>query len=400
MYKRFTLFFLLVLITACGSSSDNDEGIVSPTNQIDNAPEQQPNILLILADDLSHDHYGFTGHPVVQTPSLDVLASESVRYPNAYVSSTCRATLASLLTGLPEHAHGVTYVEGPPLADMSTITDRMMNAGYTTLQAGKFWEGPATDWGFSGFVPFDSFLGNLSIGRTSIQPLLDRIDQASSPWFMWFSPYMPHLPAEAPQEYIDLYEGSGLHPAIVGYYAMISWFDDVVGEVLQALPEDTVVVYLADNGYIQAPSTELIILPRTKGTSYEYGVRTQLLIRHPGYSPIVRNELASAVDVSATILALADVYHEDLPGRDVLAPAPPEPRVFGSRSVQLGADAGRLLERWMRRGDWKLVDVEEDEDRLFNLESDPGEDNNLVDAPEWSVLRDELQAELEAWWVQ
>ncbi|NQX88474.1 MAG: sulfatase-like hydrolase/transferase [Halioglobus sp.] len=357
----------------------------------------KPNILLIIADDLAFDHYGFAGHPIVQTPSLDSLASQSVRYPNTYVSSSCRATLATLLTGLPPHVHGVTYIQGPRLNSELTMVDRLNTVGYTTLQVGKFWEGPPTKQGFSEYLQYDSATGNLSVGRTSVQPLLELIEQSASPWFVWFSPYMPHTPHTAPQVYIERYEDLALDDAVVAFYAMISWFDDVVGEVIQALPEDTVIVYLADNGYLQSYLHGYPAL-RSKATSYEHGIRTQLLIRDAGHQPTSRKELVGAVDVTATILAMAGADHHDLPGRNVLASQFSSASVFGSRSILVGDKAGILQSRWMRRGEWKLVDMENGENRMFNLNADPNEENNLIKVPRWSALRDEMQEELEAWW--
>ena len=94
---------LIVLfgLGACGV--DTDSRVAVPTDTASTVVEkddQQPryNILLILADDLGYDHYGFAGHPVVKTPSIDALSNRSVRFPAAYVSSVCRPTFATLLT--------------------------------------------------------------------------------------------------------------------------------------------------------------------------------------------------------------------------------------------------------------------------------------------------------------
>lgn len=360
----------------------------------------QYNVILIIADDLSFDHYGFAGHPQVQTPSLDALAAQSVRYPHTYVSGTCRPTFATLLTGLPEHRHEVTYISGPQLGDYPTIADRLGNAGYTTYQAGKFWEGSPDLRGFTDFAPFDTYTGSHSIGRTTIDPVFNFINTSNTPWFVWFSPYMPHSPHTAPSEYTALYDGLGLDAATVAYFAMITWFDAVVGELLEGIEEDTIVIYLADNGYIQSNSPE-VPAANSKGTAYERGIRTEMLIRHPEYEAVLHTELASAVDVTATILSIAGVTYADLPGRDLLGSPPTGSAVFGSGStLGISIEFGTLLHRWKRDGNWKLVDMENGTDRLHNLGIDPYETQNLIDAPEWMTLQTELRMDLESLWLQ
>ena len=381
----------------CGGSSvpDGAGSCVDPTST-------QYNVMLIIADDLSFDHYSFAGHPQVQTPSIDALADQSVHYPHTYVSGTCRPTLATLLTGLPEHRHEVTYIAGPALGDYPTVADRLGNAGYVTYQAGKFWEGSPGLRGFTDFLPFTHFTGNLSIGRTSIEPVFNFINESSAPWFVWFSPFMPHAPHTAPSEYTALYEGLGLNAATIEYFAMITWFDSVVGEVLQGVGEDTIIIYVADNGYVQSgfPGSGAA---NSKGSSYEHGIRTQLLIRHPDHDAVLHTELASAVDVTATILSIAGASYLDLPGRDLLAPPPADAAVFGSGStLGISSEGGILLHRWMRDGDWKLVDNEDGTDRLHNLFFDPDETQNQIDAPglEMEMLQTQLRMDLETWWSE
>src|SRR6185436_16462165 len=79
------------------------------------AQPPRPNIVLIIADDLGGDDYGFLGHPHLQTPHLDKLAARSLTFTRGYVpSSLCAPSLASIITGLYPHQHGVT-ANDPPL---------------------------------------------------------------------------------------------------------------------------------------------------------------------------------------------------------------------------------------------------------------------------------------------
>jgi arylsulfatase A-like enzyme len=344
---------------------------------------------------MAFDHYGFAGHPVVRTPHIDALAAQSIRYPQAYTSSTCRPNEATLLTGLPEHLHGVTTVFQPVSPDVETFLDRLANVGYSSYQAGSFQDGSPVRRGFTDFYPFNGYVGNTTIGKgADLQPIKDFM-ATSSPWFLWYAPPIPHAPHDAPLEYVEMYEGLGLSPAVVQYYAMISWLDDAVAEIMAEVDDDTIVIFLSDNGYLQ--SDEPGSAPNSKFTSYEYGTRTQLLIRYPGAESVERMELRIAEDVPATILEIAGAYHDDLPGKSLLE-SYPDAEAYGSRSIQ-GEEPNILIERWIRSGDWKLVDSVEGEDRMHNLQTDPLETQNEFNNAAYSQILLQLQAGLEAWWA-
>ncbi len=132
-----------------------------------------PNIVMIVSDDHSWRDFGFLGNDLVRTPHIDTLASRSARYPAGYVPmSLCRASLATLLTGLYPHQHGIYFNHPPPgYGQMRALTgaeyraaraqtDRLIRAaptlpsilarhGYASLQTGKFWEGHHSNAGFT-----------------------------------------------------------------------------------------------------------------------------------------------------------------------------------------------------------------------------------------------------------
>ncbi len=404
---KIVLLMALSGLGACDVDTDTDNTAVIPADSAVAVTEQDDqsgryNILLILADDLGYDHYGFAGHPVVKTPSIDALSNRSIRFPAAYVSSVCRPTFATLLTGLPEHRHGTTYIGGPQLGDFLTIADRLTTVGYRSFQAGKFWEGPQARHGFTDSAPLGGPTGNKKIGRVTIEPVVRFMHDSSAPWFVWFSPHMPHSPHNAPDRYKASYHDAELDDATLDYFAMISWFDEVVGELLREVDEDTVILYMADNGFVQSVWPE-VPEEKSKGSSYERGIRTELLIYHPEYEAVVRTELSQAVDVTATILAIAGADYSDLPGRNLLVPYSVDEPAFGSRS-SIFATNGResvLEERWIRMGDWKLVDIENsDSDRLHNLSLDPEEKTNYISRTEYALVLANLRLELEKKWVE
>ena len=119
----------------------------------------------------------------------------------------------------------------------------------------------------------------------------------------------------------------------------------------------------------------------------------------------MRTELSQAVDITATILAIAGADFSDLPGSGLLVPYSAEEPVFGSRSSIFATDGREsvLEERWIRVGDWKLVDIENsdsDSDRLHNLTLDPDEKLNDILRPEYASVLAELRLELEKKWME
>ena len=117
----------------------------------------------------------------------------------------------------------------------------------------------------------------------------------------------------------------------------------------------------------------------------------------------MRTELSQAVDITATILAIAGADFSDLPGSGLLVPYSAEEPVFGSRSSIFATDGREsvLEERWIRVGDWKLVDIENsDSDRLHNLTLDPDEKSNYILRPEYASVLAELRLKLEKKWME
>ena len=89
------------------------------------------NLLFILVDDQRNDTLGCTGHPVIQTPNIDRLAAQGIRFENAFVnSSICMASRATIFTGLTETSHGFTSTGAPPNNLVQDCTDEL-TANYT-----------------------------------------------------------------------------------------------------------------------------------------------------------------------------------------------------------------------------------------------------------------------------
>ncbi|QDU75707.1 Arylsulfatase precursor [Bremerella volcania] len=405
----------------------------------------QPNVVILLSDDQRWDDYSFLGHETIQTPNIDRLASQSLVYERGYVpSSLCRPSLASLFTGLYPHQNGITgndprenkrtkegravlvdrFEENPRLADI------LGKQGYISFQSGKWWEGNFTSGGFTeGMTHGDVTKGGrhgdvgLMIGRKTMQPVIDFIDKAvaeDKPFFLWYAPMMPHLPHDPPKRLLDKYTQEGRPVEIAKYFAMCDWWDETCGQVLDHLDkkkiaENTVVIYLCDNGWIQQADKGggAVGGPRGKRSVYDGGTRTPIMIRYPGHVKAQRNktDLASSIDVVPTILDAVGVKTDvDFPGISLLdqAKAGQREAIFGEiyshdipdfRKPELG-----LYYRWIIDGDYKLIvptGMEEGEYgpqqvALYNVVKDPEEENNVIaDHPDVAA---KLRKKLDAWW--
>jgi uncharacterized sulfatase len=306
-----------------------------------------PNVILILSDDQGFTDYGFMGHKVVKTPNIDRMASQSLLYTRGYVMPVCSPSLACLLTGRLPHAHGITgndlskdaaaaakdKVETgrAPLSHRllgnSVILPKALgDAGYLTFQTGKLWNVTAQEVGFaSGMTNKEGRHGGdgLDIGRKTMQPIFDFIDDAQSkkkPFFVWYAPMMPHQPHNAPKEYLAHYQDKGLSDKAAKYYAMCEWFDKTCGDLddylaQKKLTENTVIIYMADNGWDAEQGS------RAKLSPYEMGIRTPMFVRWPGKVKAQRDDetLASIIDFVPTVMNVCGMkVPSDLPGLDLL----------------------------------------------------------------------------------
>ena len=391
-----------------------------------------PNVVLIISDDQAWGDFGFMGHPVIRTPHLDRLATQSAVFPRGYVpSSLCRPSLATMITGLYPHQHKITGNDPPKgvprermlkhIETVPTLPKLLAPRGYQSLQTGKWWEGNCLCGGFTaGMTHGEPARGGrhgddgLRIGRETMQPIFDFVAACGeAPFFLWYAPILPHTPHNPPERILARYRAPDRSAHIARYFAMCEWFDETCGQLLdhlaeRGLAENTIVLFVTDNGWIQQPQGTGYA-PRSKRSPYEGGVRTPIMIRWPGrVAPGVREALVSSVDLAPTVLrASGAAVPEGLPGEDLVAIAsraePARAAVFGEIFAHDVADiddpARSLLFRWMVAGRWKLIVPTEPgaEAELYDIVADPAE---LQDrANELPAQVNELRAALDAWWA-
>ncbi len=385
------------------------------------AEPSRPNVILIISDDQGYGDYGFMGNAQVRTPHLDRIAAESLLYTRGYVMPVCSPSLASLLTGQLPHAHGITgndllgaktrrgqrdALAAQLLGNTLLLPKALTEAGYLTFQTGKLWNTTYRDVGFThGMTDTAGRHGDagLEIGRKGMKPIYDFIAMARAeqkPFFIWHAPLLPHDPHTPPEDLYAKYQGKGPTPAAEKYHAMVEWFDRTTGELdayLEAngLKENTVILYLADNGWDAARGYQG---NRAKLSPFETGIRTPIFVRWPGRIEPRRDDetLASIIDLAPTILHLTGVKAPgNLPGLVLTDRAAMTTRTtvrveaYMHDIVDLADPRKSLTSEVVIDGWWKLiVPGSAQPDRpfagrpdgiaLFDLKADPLEQTNVA----------------------
>ncbi|HBO43388.1 MAG TPA: sulfatase, partial [Planctomycetaceae bacterium] len=407
----------------------------------------RPNFVFILLDDLGWQGLHCFGDTFFETPRIDRLAAEGMKFTDAYSAChVCSPTRASIMTGqYPARLHLTDYIPGreEPFAklrqpewskqlprDATTLAEALKPLGYASASIGKWHLGglgsQPTDRGFD--VSFGDPLGGgqrsmfWPYGRPRVdgiegQYLTDHVtDEAikfidanrDKPFFLYLSHYAVHNPVEAKADRVERYRAK-LDPSDKQhdptYAAMIDSVDESTGRVLDRLEElgiddRTIVIFVSDNGPLK-PYSRPSPLRESKGTIYEGGIRVPMIVRWPG---VVRpgsvcGVPVSSVDFFPTILEIAGAKPREVDGESLVP--------LFKQEGQLERDAiywhyphysNHLMPPFgaIRQGDFKLVELYEDGQlQLFNLKDDLGETRNLAGAmPEKTK---ELHAKLEAW---
>lgn len=417
------------------------------------AADAPPNIVMIISDDHLWSDYGFMGHATVQTPHLDRLAAESLTFKRGYVtSSLCCPSLATIITGQYPHQHLVTSNDpplvpgegkgkakkkkGPQAANPAfeagrekmsqflesagTLPSQLKEKGYLSLQTGKWWQKHYSRGGFTHGMTEGGRHGDkgLDIGRKTMQPIFDFIGEAKKqqkPFLVWYAPMMPHDPHTPPDRLLAKYKDKVPNLHVAKYYAMVEWFDETCGELVkhiddQGLKENTIIVYVTDNGWITNPQTGRYA-DKSKQSQYDGGLRTPIMIRWPSkVKPRMHDGLAQSIDLAPTLLKAAGLAPTaKMHGIDLLDDAAVSGRraIFGEcfthNYISMENPAQSSLRwRWIIDGHDKLIipniaNQPKDIPELYDLNADPTEEKNLSQEQRDKVLR--LAEKLDAWWT-
>ena len=425
----------LFLIISCTSNP-----LTSATKK-----EERPNILFILCDDLGYSDVGFNGGKDVKTPSLDALAANGTMFTSAYnVHPFCGPSRAGLMTGRYPHLIGAQFnlprtgmrgyhTKGVPTEEMY-ISKTLQNTGYYTGAVGKWHLGHATEFhpNNRGFDDFYGFLGGghnyfpaqyekayqkeLEKGTPAkdvwnyltplehngkevkeTEYLTDALSREAvrfvndaakkeNPFFLYLAYNAPHSPLQAKKE--DLAQFPDIKDKKRRTFAaMVYAVDRGVGNIVKALKangefENTLIVFLSDNGGKLKLGGTNYPLTAGKGSTHEGGYRTPMFFHYP--KKIKKGNQytypISTLDFYPTFAYLAGA---ELPKDKVLDGK----NFWNSLEKNKNSREGEMIyalrhregysDVGARKDDWKILQVGQKKWQLFNIEEDISEQNDL-----------------------
>lgn len=439
--------FLTVVALLCSNWPSPCRAAVSP-----NTPG--PNIVLILTDDLGWTDLGCYGSKLYETPNIDGLARDGMRFTQAYSACTvCSPTRAAILTGkYPPRLHITDWIPGQmpenpkmlvpdwtkylPLEE-TTIAQALKQHGYASASIGKWHLGGREyypdkhgfDVNIGGtdkastrhyFSPYE--IATLPDGPDG-EYLTDRLQSEAirfidankeKPFFLYMPHYAVHVPLQAKQALIKKYQAKirpGIEQKNAIYAAMIESLDQSVGRIReelkkQGIADRTIVIFASDNGG-HLPTTSNVPLRLGKASCYEGGTRVPLIVAWPSVTkpgsecdtPVISMDLFPTIAQAA---GASDFVKHGVDGVD-LGP-------LLRKSGQLTRDelfwhyphyqhyqiGGTTPYSAIRKGDYKLIEFHDDlRVELYNIREDISEAHNLAEKLPDKV--NELRERLHAW---
>lgn len=450
MKIHFLFFLFAVLLSSCDSQKFKEKPL---------SEQQLPNIIMLVGDDQGYPYFGFMGADYVHTPNMDALAESGILFTDGYVSDNhCRPSLQTLLTGtLPIDFQNKNFalmdeeikkqniskdsiglfkhdfdMKALGFSKVNTLPKLLKEKGYVSFQGGKWWEFHFENGGFThgmtkGWTEeeqktagwFHKHMGGdgMDLARVTNQPAYDFLEETEGkPFFMWFAPSLPHYPFDAPKKYYNLYKDKDMSESAKQYYANCTWFDDAWGEMVTHLKErklydNTLIIYVNDNGWEQDPKEEYWDDPnrshnggdKGKGSIYDMSFRSPIIFswKDKITKGIRTDALIHSADIPATILDYVGLeipkdfygvsYLQIIEGKKKYNRDFVQGNVITTRSTKPGEVMGRHVEGyWVRKDNWFLRwHATDKEKELFDLNTDLRNNNDVsFDYPE---LTKELQ---------
>ncbi|MCA9078546.1 MAG: sulfatase-like hydrolase/transferase [Planctomycetaceae bacterium] len=397
------------------------------------ATADEPNVLIIMVDDLGYGDLSCYGATDLRTPHIDQLVSEGMRFDEFYANCpVCSPTRAALLSGRYQDMVGVpgvirTHADnswGYLTAGARLLPELLASAGYDSAIIGKWHLGlEAPNRPIDrGFNHFHGFLGDMMDdyythrrhdinymreGTNEIDPeghatdlfsewaceYLKKRERKGSPFLLYLAYNAPHTPVQPPEEWLAKVKEreADIDEERAKLVALIEHMDDGIGRVLKCLEEsefaeNTLVVFTSDNGGLVRVGANNGPLREGKATMYEGGLKVCTAVRWPGtVEPGSRTSFrAMSMDIFPTVCEAAGVrIPHPIDGRSFL------PTLLGKEQEPLrelwfwrrregGNDYGGKTVEAVRRGDWKLLQNSPFGPlELYNLADDPLEAHDL-----------------------
>jgi arylsulfatase len=418
----------------------------------------QPNIILVMPDDVGYGDYACMGNPVIKTPSVDGFRQQSLLFRQFHVSPTCAPTRSALMSGRHEFKNGVTHTisERERLSLKTyTLPQMLKSVGYTTGIFGKWHLGDEAEYrpesrGFDEvYIHGGGGIGQTypgscgdAPGNTNMNPALwhngkfvktngyctdlffdqalrwiDDTRKQKPPFFAYVTLNAAHSPLVVPESYYQHYLGKpGVDEDAAKFFGMIENIDRNFGKLLGKLRDwglerDTLVIYIGgDNGGTVGTRVFPAGMRGTKGTPYQGGTRVPCLMRWPAGGVTAGSEchaLTAHLDLFPTLMEMTgatmpESARSQVEGRSLL-PLMKQPAAQWSDRILVHhvgrwergqAEKAKYQKMSIQNAHYSLVNNRE----LYDLKADPGEMRNVIDQhPE---VVSQLRAHYDGWWQE
>ena len=311
------------------------------------------NVVFVISDDQGYGDLACTGNPIIKTPNIDHLASESSGLSDYHVAPTCSPTRCALLTGHWTNRTGVwhTIMGRSMLRENEVTVGRMFaDAGYETGMFGKWhlgdnypyrpedrgftevyrhggggigqtpdlWDNAYFDGSYfhnGNIVPAKGFCTDVFFEQAN--SFISKCAKEKKPFFAYISTNAPHGPLHCPKKYSDMYAGQS--DKIAAFFGMITNIDDNVGKTRKLIEElgikdNTIFVFTTDNGTASGAKVFNAGMKGKKGSAYEGGHRVPLYLHWPAGGITKQHDvktLTHAVDIVPTLLEMTGVPKPD-----------------------------------------------------------------------------------------
>ena len=403
-----------------------------------------PNVVIVISDDQGYGDLGCTGNPIIKTPNIDQLASESTGLSDYHVAPTCSPTRCAFLTGHWTNRTGVWHtIMGRSMLRENEVTVGQMfsDAGYETGMFGKWhlgdnypyrpedrgftevyrhggggigqtpdvWDNAYFDGSYfhnGEIVPAKGFCTDVFFDQANA--FISKCAKQEKPFLAYISTNAPHKPLHCPPKYLEMYEGQSDN--IAAFYGMITNIDDNVGKTRQlikelGIAENTIFIFTTDNGTASGAKVYNAGMRAGKGSPYEGGHRVPFFVHWPAGGLTKQhdvNELTHAVDVVPTLLQMTGVKKPDsvkfdgVSIADLLDPTKEVdwPKRFVISDSQRVRDPIKWRSSSVMTGKYRLVNRKE----LYDISADPGQKNNIAD--EHPKIVAEMREFYEQWWAE
>lgn len=411
----------------------------------------KPNILFLFSDQHNARCLSCEGHPDVKTPNLDKLASQGIRFTNAYTNNPiCTPSRMSFLSGLYPSTHGYYGLYGQaPNDNITSIFKHFKDNGYRTGALGKlhtprYWVEQDCQFVYDEFIEYPKYLEGAGLyerndnraftgnkdGETSQIPLEHACEVAlakqairfirnegepkdrgedKDPWFAWVSFSRPHEPYTPSEPFASMYDldkitlpprgnkekDDNLRKELKAYLALVSQVDYGIEMIIKELIKrdelkNTIIIYSSDHGDYAG---EHGLIEKRGGISYRAITRIPMIFNMPGMrnEEKITDEIVEAVDFFPTICELSGI------------PIPNTAQGISfagiinntKDSIRESALTENIYRKSLATKKWRYVaNIDREKDELYNLEEDPWELNNRIDDTECTDIANKLSREL------